>query len=387
MSETVIEQLGITVGQYSKLSSYFYLSYSTSCILVGFITSRMSKRKNLIVAMTLSTGLISLAMSFVTSYMGFALCRLAIGLFQGGSMSVMLAIIAKNLVKEDYGKRYGVITLGSSIISLFIGPVFFTYMALHYRWNTAYRFTGIILIMLGIITLVTTKEVNVEVFQKKASEGSPLRTTIKECIYSRIFVMCFFIGILETISNLSIGIFKPIYYTDIMSFDTATKAAYMSAGGIAYLPIGLAVPALADRFSVKKVMVGTFIVAWLAPLMIVVFPGTMFSAVMLTVLGAAGGATVSLFTYMIPRNSLPERLHGFSNGVILGVACLIGGTVAPAVLGDLIDKYNWTLPQVFGVIVVTYFLCIVLSGFINDSKPKPAGDIAQGQITKLKSAN
>ena len=32
----------------------------------------------------------------------------------------MLAIIAKNLVKEDYGKRYGVITLGSSIISLFI---------------------------------------------------------------------------------------------------------------------------------------------------------------------------------------------------------------------------------------------------------------------------
>ena len=172
MSETIIEQLSITVGQYSKLSSYFYLSYSTSCILVGYITSRMSKRKNLIVAMTLSTGL-SPGDVFCTSYMGFALCRLAVGLFQGGSMSVMLAIIAKNLVKEDYGKRYGVITLGSSIISLFIGPVFFTYMALHYRWNTAYRFTGIILIMLGIITLVTTREVNVEVFQKKASEGSP----------------------------------------------------------------------------------------------------------------------------------------------------------------------------------------------------------------------
>ena len=64
--------------------------------------------------------------------------------------------------------------------------------------------------------------------------------------------MCFFIGILETISNLSIGVFKPIYYSDIMSFDTATKGSLHVGGGIAYLPIGLAVPALADNFPLRR---------------------------------------------------------------------------------------------------------------------------------------
>ena len=70
MSETVIEQLSITVGQYSKLSSYFYLSYSTSCILVGYITSRMSKKKEPDSSNDPVAGYHLLAMSFVTSYMG-----------------------------------------------------------------------------------------------------------------------------------------------------------------------------------------------------------------------------------------------------------------------------------------------------------------------------
>lgn len=91
----------------------------------------------------------------------------------------------------------------------------------------------------------------------------------------------------------------------------------------------------------------------------------MFSAVVLSAIGAAGGATVSLFTYMIPRNALPERLHGFANGVILGVACLIGGTAAPAILGDLVDVYNWTIPQVLAVTAGTYTICVILSLFLH----------------------
>lgn len=363
MSEELTTQLGITTGQYSKLSSYYYLSYSSSCILVGIITSRLSKRKILIAVMTLMTGVVSLITSMVTTYEGLAACRLATGLFQGGSMSIMLSIIAKNLVKDDYGTRNGVINLGSSVIALSVGPVFYAYMAAHFRWNTAYLYTGAFLVVLSIAIFFTVKEVNVEV--QKTSQKHPVVRTIKECIHSKVFIMCFVIGILETVSNLSISVFRPIYYTEVMGFDTATKAAYIAAGGFAYLPIGIAVPALADRFSVQKVMLGTFVLALLAPLSVVLFPGTMFSAVVLSAIGAAGGATVSLFTYMIPRNALPERLHGFANGVILGVACLIGGTAAPAILGDLVDVYNWTIPQVLAVTAGTYTICVILSLFLH----------------------
>lgn len=364
MSDKLIDQLGITNGQYSKLSAFYYLSYSLSCIAAGIISARISQRKILIAVMTILVGGISICTSYVTTYGQLVMCRLATAVFQGGSMSFMLAIVAKNLVKDEYGTRSGIINLGSSIISLFVGPIYYFYMAEHFQWNTGFFCTGIAILALGVLCLFSVKEVNIQTQQS----GSGMRAfveTVKECIHSRVFRMCFFIGILETISNLSIGVFRPLYYTDVMGFDNATKAFYIAAGGIAYLPISLIVPVLADRFSVQKVLVTTFIMAWIAPAVVLFFPGTQLSAVVLVVLGGAGGATVTLFTYMIPRYALPERLHGFSNGVILGVACLIGGTAAPAILGDMVDLYGWTIHQAIGVTAGTYLGCIILSVFLH----------------------
>lgn len=369
MSENMIEQLGITNGQYSKLSSYYYLSYSLSCIGAGIVSSCISRRKILIAVMTSIVGCISICTSFVTTYEQLVMCRLATGMFQGGSMSFMLAIIAKNLVGNEYGLRSGVINLGSSLISLFVGPIYYYYMAEHFYWNTGFFFTGAVLVALGILCLFSVREVHIETRRESGGRGE--LAIFRECLHSRVFLMCFFIGILETISNLSISVFRPLYYTDVMGFDSAKKALYISAGGIAYLPVSIIIPMLADRFPVQKVMLCTFILAWIAPVSVLLFPGTLFSAVILAALGGAGGATVTLFTYMIPRYALPERLHGFSNGVILGVACLIGGTAAPAILGDLVDRYGWTIPQAIGVTAGTYLLCILLSVFLHVRKYEP----------------
>lgn len=371
MSDKLIEQMGMTNGQYSKLSAYYYLSYSLSCILAGVVSARIPQRKILVAVMTIAVGCVSICTSRVTAYGQLVLCRLATGLFQGGSMSFMLAIIAKNLVADEYGTRSGVINLGSSLISLFVGPMFYYYMAEHFRWNMAYLFTGAAILLLGVVCLFSVREVHM---QTRPSGSGVFLSTLKECLGFRAFRMCFVIGILETVSNLSISVFRPLYYTEVMGYDSARKALFIAAGGMAYLPIGLIVPVLADRFPVQRVMIATFVLAWLAPAAVLFFPGSTLSAVALALLGGAGGATVTLFTYMIPRYALPERVHGFSNGVILGVSCLIGGTAAPAILGDLVDRYGWTITQAIGVTVGTYLLCIVLSAFLRVSAYVPPAE-------------
>ena len=60
--------------------------------------------------------------------------------------------------------------------------------------------------------------------------------------------------------------------------------------------------------------------------------------------------------------------------MILGVACLIGGTTAPAILGDLVDLYGWTIPQVIAVTAGTYLICIILSLFLRVRKYEPSAD-------------
>lgn len=230
--------------------------------------------------------------------------------------------------------------------------------------------------MLGVICLLTVREVHVQT-QRQSSRA--VGETVRECFRSRVFMMCFFIGILETVSNLSISVFRPLYYTEVMGYDSAKKAMFISAGGMAYLPIALIVPMLADRFPVQRVMLATFALAWIAPAAVLFFPGTELSAVLLAALGGAGGATVTLFTYMIPRYALPERLHGFSNGVILGVACLIGGTAAPAILGDLVDRYGWSISQAISVSAGTYLMCIMLSAFLRVLPYVPSQE-ARGEV-------
>lgn len=372
LSEELMEALGCSTAQYSSLSSIYYLSYSLSCLAVGMLTSRISRRKILIVPMTLMTGILSLATSQVTTFAGLALCRFFTGFFQGGSFSLMLAILSKNLVSNDYGRRNGIINMGSSVISTVLGPVLFSYMALYHAWNTAYSITGPILMALAVILFFTVDEVQIEV-QKRAAGKNPWKKIVHECLHHRVFMMCLFIGILETISNLCIGVFAPLYYTDIMQYDTLTKASFLSAKGLCNLPLMMIIPALADRFSVRSVMIGTFMLSLLAPLTAALLPGTTFSAVILAVLGSAGGATVSLFTYMIPRYALPERLHGMANGVILGVACLIGGTIAPAAMGALVET-GWSIPGILGLCACTYFLCILLSVFLRVEKYEPAAE-------------
>lgn len=373
LSEELMTALRCSTAQYSSLSSIYYLSYSASCLVVGLLTNRMSGRKILIVPMTLATGLISLATSQVSTFAGLAACRFLTGFFQGGSFSLMLAIMSKNLVKDDYGKRNGIINMGSSIISTIAGPVLFSYIALHYQWNAAYYITGPVIIALSIVMFFTVDEVEIEV-QKKSSDKNAWKKTLNECVNSRVFMMCLCIGILETISNLGIGVFAPLYYTQVMGYDTVTKAAFLSAKGLCNLPLMLIIPSLADRIPVRKVMIGTFVLALAAPLATALLPGTVFSAVLLAVLGSAGGATVSLFTYMIPRYALPERLHGIANGVILGIACLIGGTIAPVVMGLLVES-GWPIPNVLGLCAFTYLLCIIASVFLRTKKYDPSTDV------------
>ena len=62
-----------------------------------------------------------------------------------------------------------------------------------------------------------------------------------------------------------------------------------------------------------------------------------------------------------------------ANGVILGVACLIGGTIAPAAMGALVET-GWSIPGILGLCACTYFLCILLSVFLRVEKYEPAAE-------------
>ena len=369
-SDRLIHDLSFSTSQYSSMTSLYYLSYGISTIVVGILTGHSHKRKAWLFPMTLAVGIISVLASMAKNYTGLALCRLGTGVFTGSSQAIMLNIIAKNLVREDYGVRNGIIGGGSTIISGILGPMILAALATYYAWNASFFVTGVALIVLAFLVFFTVKEVHCEV--RRTGSGNRLVVmgkAVRELFGNREFVLCFVIGLLETTANLCLSVFLPLYYSEVMGFDTVRKGWFMSLRGMCYIPVGLLVPLLADRFKIKYVMAGTFVCAVIAPASTFLFSGTMLSAYLLAVFGSWAGVTVTLFTYMIPRIALPESLHMQGSGLILGVAVLFGGSLPPQIMSALIES-GWKIEYVLGLCALLFVSCVFLSLLIHAQSRK-----------------
>lgn len=360
-SDKLIHDLHFTTSQYSSMSSLYYLSYGISTIVVGILTGRSRKRKAWLFPMTLMVGIISVLASMARDYLGLAACRLASGVFTGSSQAIMLNIIAKNLVREDYGTRNGIISGGTTIISSTLGPVLLAFLATYASWNASFLLTGVSLIALAFLILFTVREVDCEVRGERTSRRfRSFLDSLGELFGNRIYVLCFVIGLLETTANLCLSVFLPLYYSEVMGFATVRKGWFMSLRGLCYIPVGLLIPLLADRYPVKYVMAATFACAFIAPAAAFLLTGTMLSAYLLAVFGSWAGVTVTLFTYMIPRVTLPENLYMQGSGIILGVAVLFGGSLAPQIMSALIES-GWRIEYVLALCAALFAVCALLS--------------------------
>ena len=246
--------------------------------------------------------------------------------------------------------------------------MFFAWMTHSYSWHGAFFLSGISIIALALVTQFTIGEVDYPIIEEKSNKkGSKdlknLAKSLSIMFSNKVFVMCLFLGILETAANLSQGVFIPIYFTDVMEMDTVTKGVVLSLKGFAYIPICFIVPILADRFSIKKLLTATFVFAFIAPFSAFAFTGTKLSVFLLILLGSWAEVTVTIFAYMIPRRVLPEALHAEANGIILGSSIIVGGCIAPVALSSLIDA-GYSVVTVLGICSFFMFICIFLSAFI-----------------------
>lgn len=358
-SDILINDLNFTTSQYTSLTSLYYLSYGLSSVVLGILISQSRKRKAWLAPITFGVGLSSVIASVVDSYIGLVACRLLSGFFSGCSLSVILCVIAKNLVKDDYGARNGVINAVSSIIGSVLGPLLFAWMSSYYSWHGAFLLSGLSLIVCALLVQFTFREVDYNIMPKRDRGGSFL-SSLRIMFSSGVFVLCFLLGILETAGNLSLGVFIPLYFTDIIGMDIVQKGWFLSLKGIAYIPVCFIVPLLCDRFSMKTVLAATFVLAFVGPFSAFMASGTMASAYLLAIFGGIAEVTVTIYVYMIPRRFLPEHLHAAANGVILGCSVVVGGCIAPVVMSSMIDS-GVSIVSIMGICAALFFICIFIS--------------------------
>lgn len=366
ISDVIMKELGISVSQYSVLSSSIWCTKAFSSIALGVIADRIGKRRVLLGPLLIIAGILSILTAFANSFYLILVYRLLCGCCIGASLSMMVSIVKKSIVQNDFGARSGFISCGSAVISSTLGPLILAFLVLSFSWRGSFLFTGGVILLIGALIQLTVKEVSYPII-KTPEKGNTFFSSLRVLLSNRTFVLCLLIGVFETAGKMYLTIFGPVYLTDICMANTERKGTILSIMGLIYIPVSLIVPMLADRLKAHRVMAVVFAICSLAPLSMVLFPGKTLSVFFLMILGNWAASTVSLFIYVIPGKVLPPELSGSANGIIMGVSVFCGGFLCPMVFGEILSHgYGFGLVSL--VCVLVFVICVVLSLLIGYRK-------------------
>lgn len=368
-SDILMRELSISPSQYSALNAAVWCAKAISSIAVGALADQRGLRKRFVVPLTVSAGVLSLLTSFASTYPVILTLRFLWGLCVGSMLSMLVSILSCNLVKNDFGFRSGFVSAGSAVIASTVGPVLLTALVQRFSWRASFVLTGTMLLSMGLLMQFSVNEVQLDAVRQRGSTTGDFVKLTAQLWKNRTFVLCFLIGLFECAGKLAITIFAPLYLTEVVGIGTETKGILLTAMGLIYIPVSLLIPALADRFSEKKVMLVTFALCLLTPLSMVLLEGSRLSICMLVAFGNWAAATVSIFIYMIPGQVLPKHLQGTANGLIMGTSVLFGGCMVPLILGRIAELDNG-LRWIMVLCSLLFAACIVCTALIRNEGKK-----------------
>ncbi len=237
-----------------------------------------------------------------------------------------------NYVAGPRASGMGYFTLGGTI-GFALGPVMITPLVLHFGLpGTMLMVLPALIVTLGLARelphLITFRPAQART--AKAEADAPARWSP--------FIRVTAVIVLRTSVYFGMMSFVPLYYVKVRGLSIAEANSALTvmliAGALGALSSGY----LAERFGLRKVLVGSL--AAIAPL-ILAFVGTSGSlgVICLAMVGVAtvGGSTVCV---LLGQRYLMSQI-GVASGITLGLAIGLGGLAVP-ILGLIADHYGLT---------------------------------------------
>ena len=144
----IIEELKLTHTQFGQVGSSFFILFSVSAILVGFIVNRV-QTKWVLAAMALIWGVVQLPMLLVVGLPALMANRIILGAGEGPAYPVALHAIFKWFTNEKRPLPASVIAMGGAVGTGIVAPGI-AYVILNYSWHVAFGMLGV----LGLIWVV-----------------------------------------------------------------------------------------------------------------------------------------------------------------------------------------------------------------------------------------
>jgi predicted MFS family arabinose efflux permease len=346
------------------------LAWAVSGFTLGSYSDRRGNRKLIlilsVVGFSLCTALSGAAVSFIT----LLLVRIVMGLFEGPVLPIAQSVMAAESSPERRGFNMGLLqNAAGCFLSLIIGPPLTAMLATTFGWRDAFYIISVPGLIMAVLLWLFMKKHSATVVEGGAQPTATAKSlTVRELLGFRNVWLGIPIACCLVTWLLVLLTFAPVYLMRVRALSAPDMGFVMALIGCGAVLWGFVVPYCSDRFGRKPAIVVFSIVSAIAPLVLAFMPGTVFW------LGAAAFATffaVGCFPLVmatVPSETVPAGSVASALGLIMGLAEIVGGVLAPTLSGVGADAVGLYFP--FVVSASGALLAGLLSMFLVETAPK-----------------
>lgn len=182
----IMDELKLSPEQFGFLGSSFFLLFSASAIIVGFIVNRVDTRWVLL-AMAVIWSLAQFPMVGTVSFTTLVICRIILGAGEGPAFAVAVHAIYKWFPDEKRTLPTAIISQGSAFGVILAVPAL-NWIIVNHSWHYAFGALGMVGLMWVVAWLLMGKEG--PLVQTVATAAADPRVPYLRLLTSRTFIGC-----------------------------------------------------------------------------------------------------------------------------------------------------------------------------------------------------
>ncbi|MBI5320439.1 MFS transporter [Bradyrhizobium sp.] len=182
----IMNDLKLDAQQFGELGSSFFLLFSISAIIVGFIVNRIDTRWVLL-AMAVIWSLAQFPMVGAVSFTTLLICRIILGAGEGPAFSVAAHAIYKWFPDEKRTLPTAILSQGSAFGVILAVPAL-NWVIVNYSWHHAFGVLGVVGLMWVVAWLMLGKEG--PLVSTAAEIADERRIPYLQLLTSRTFIGC-----------------------------------------------------------------------------------------------------------------------------------------------------------------------------------------------------
>jgi MFS family permease len=386
------EEFDLSNTKMGVLASTLSLTWAVSGMVFSSYADRRHKRKTVLIASVIAFSVCSISSGLVSTFAMLVAARALMGLAEGPVLPLSQSLMAIASSDSRRGFNMGLIeSSASGLLGAMLAPAVLVPLAGIHGWRVAFYCAGIPGLLLAVALFFWVREPNPNDQRNsqlagQISNSSCARVegaeTFWSVLLSRNILICMLLSCLYLVWFVAILTFGPTYLLRYRNFSAADMSVFMTVLGVSSVVGGSLVPALSDRFGRKPIMMVFCLLGACSPLVLAFMPGTLTLLCTFIFACYLGYGCFSILMSTIPAESVPPQYVSRSIALVIGVGEIIGGCVAPTLMGVAADTYGAAAPF---IISSTALICALgASAFLIETSPKHAASSAKTILVQSK---